>query len=47
MMRWADHVARMCTCKETGRECVVDICLAYDGDQWRALVNTVINLRVP
>jgi hypothetical protein len=21
--------------------------LAHDGDQWRALVNTVMNLRVP
>jgi hypothetical protein len=23
------------------------IYLAHDGDQWRALVNTVMNLRVP
>jgi hypothetical protein len=23
------------------------ICLAQDGDRWRALVNSVLNLRVP
>jgi hypothetical protein len=28
-------------------EGVERIHLAYDGDQWRAVVNTVMNLRVP
>jgi hypothetical protein len=33
--------------KETGREGVRGINLAYDTDQWRAVVNTVMNLRFP
>jgi hypothetical protein len=32
---------------ETGWECVDWMHVALDRDQWRALVNTVINLRVP
>jgi hypothetical protein len=54
-MRWG-HVARMAEMrnvhkildlKEIGCECVDLIHLAKDMDQWRALVNTVMNLRVP
>jgi hypothetical protein len=33
--------------KETGWDGVDWIDLAQDRDQWRALVNTVMNLRVP
>jgi hypothetical protein len=33
--------------RETGRGSMDSICLAEDKDQWRALVNTVMNLRVP
>jgi hypothetical protein len=33
--------------KEKGWEDAVLIHLAQDGDQWEALVNTVMNLRVP
>jgi hypothetical protein len=32
---------------ETGRGVMDWIDLAKDNDQWRALVNTAINLRVP
>jgi hypothetical protein len=33
--------------RETGWDGVDWIDMAEDGDQWRALVNTVLNLRVP
>jgi hypothetical protein len=33
--------------REIGWDSVVWIELAQDMDQWRALVNTVVNLRVP
>ena len=33
--------------QEVGREVLDWICLAQDSDRWRALVNAVMNLRVP
>jgi hypothetical protein len=33
--------------REIGWNGMVWIDLAEDGDQWRALVNTIMNLRVP
>jgi hypothetical protein len=33
--------------REIGWDGVDWICMAQDRDQWRALVNTVLNLRVP
>jgi hypothetical protein len=42
--RWEDNI-RM-DLREVGWEDVDWICLAQDRDQWRVLVNTVINLRV-
>jgi hypothetical protein len=33
--------------REIGCDCVDWIDRAQDRDQWRALVNTVLNLRVP
>jgi hypothetical protein len=32
---------------ETGWECVDWVNMAQDGDCWRNVVNTVMNLRVP
>jgi len=43
--RWEDNI-RMYL-REIGLEGVDWIRLAQDGDQWRALVNTVTNLRIP
>jgi hypothetical protein len=42
--RWEDDI-RM-GLQETGLEGVDLMHLAQDGDQWRAVVNTVMNLRV-
>jgi hypothetical protein len=33
--------------REIGWHCIYWIDLAHDGDQWGALVNTVMNLLVP
>jgi hypothetical protein len=45
MHRWEDNI-RM-DVREIGWEDVDWIHLSQDRDQWRALVNTVMNLRVP
>jgi hypothetical protein len=39
--RWVDNI------REIGSDGMDWIDLAQDRDQWRALVNTVMNLRVP
>jgi hypothetical protein len=43
--RWADNIKMDLT--EIGWDGIDWIDLPQDMDQWRALVNTVINLRVP
>jgi hypothetical protein len=43
--RWVDNIK--IDLKEIGRDDMDWIDLAQDRDQWRALVNTVMNLRVP
>jgi hypothetical protein len=42
---WVDNVKM--DLRETGGDGVDWIDMAQDRDQWRALVNTVLNLRVP
>jgi hypothetical protein len=43
--RWEDNIKM--DLRETGWSGMDLIDLAQDRDQWRALVNTVLNLRVP
>jgi hypothetical protein len=43
--RWVDNIKM--DLREIGWDGVGWIDLAQDRDQWRALVNTVMNLRVP
>jgi hypothetical protein len=43
--RWVDNIKMDLREKEWGGTDWID--LAYDRDQWRALVNTVINFWVP
>jgi hypothetical protein len=43
--RWVDNIKK--DLREIGWDGMDWIDLALDRDQWRALVNTVINLRVP
>jgi hypothetical protein len=43
--RWVDNIKM--DLREIGRESEDWIDLAQDRDQWRALVNTVMNLCVP
>jgi hypothetical protein len=43
--RWVDNIKM--DLRETGWDGMVWIDLAQNRDQWRALVNTVMNLRVP
>jgi hypothetical protein len=44
-LRWMDN-SKM-NLREIGWDGMDWIDLAQDGDQWRSLVNTVMNLRVP
>jgi hypothetical protein len=43
--RWVDNIKM--DLREIGRDGVDWIDVAQDRDQWRALVNTALNLRVP
>jgi hypothetical protein len=43
--RWVNNIKMVL--RETGRDGMNWIVLAQHRDQWRALVNTVINLRFP
>jgi hypothetical protein len=43
--RWVDNIKK--NLREIGCDGVDWIDMAQDRDQWRALVNTVLNLRVP
>jgi transposase len=43
--RWVDNIKM--DLREIGCDAVDWIDMAQDRDQWRALVNTVLNLRVP
>jgi hypothetical protein len=43
--RWVDNIKM--DLRETGWDGVDYIDMAQDRDQWSALVNTVLNLRVP
>jgi hypothetical protein len=43
--RWVDDIKM--DLREIGRDSMDWIDLAQDRDQWRALVNTMMNLRVP
>jgi hypothetical protein len=43
--RWVDNIK--IDLREIGWDCMDWIELAQDRGQWRALVNTVMNLRVP
>jgi hypothetical protein len=43
--RWVDNIKM--DLREIGWDCMDWIDLAQDRDQWRALVDTVMNLRVP
>jgi hypothetical protein len=45
MRRWEDNI--MADLQEVGCGCMVWIELAQDKDRWRALMNAVMNLRVP
>jgi hypothetical protein len=44
-LRWVDNIKMVL--REIGWGTVEWIGLAQDRDQWRALVNTVINIRFP
>jgi hypothetical protein len=43
--RWVDNIKM--GLRDIGWECVDWIDMAQDRDQWRALVNTVLNFRFP
>jgi hypothetical protein len=43
--RWVNNIKR--DLREVGWDCVGWIDMAQDRDQWTALVNMVLNLRIP
>jgi hypothetical protein len=43
--RWVDNIKM--DFKDIGWDCIDWIDLAQDMEQWRTLVNTVMNLRIP
>jgi hypothetical protein len=43
--RWVDNIK--IDLREIGWDGVDWVCMAQERDQWRALVNKVLNLRVP
>jgi hypothetical protein len=44
-LRWVSNIKR--DLRNTGWGSMDWVDLAQDGDQWRALLNTVVNLRLP
>jgi hypothetical protein len=44
---YVEYILAAMDLREIGWDDVDWIDLAQDGDQWRSLVNTVMNLRVP
>jgi hypothetical protein len=46
-LRWEDNITCRMELREMGLGAMDWIDLAEDRDQWRALVNTVLKLRVP
>jgi hypothetical protein len=45
--RWVDNITSKMNLREIGWDSMDWIDVAQDRDQWRALLNTVLNLRVP
>jgi hypothetical protein len=45
--RWVDNIKKKMDLRDIGWDGMDWIELAQDRDQWRVLVNTVMNIRVP